>query len=177
MMRSRLNIQAFGLATVLSVAVVTADSKAADNFLCVTADEANAFDLRHLQSRFMVAALACNQRDAYNKFVTRFRPNLMDAGGLLIRYFKRTGGGPAAVNRQMTALANAAGLRRAENPTSYCGKTWNLYWLLEQTPLDLAKIAATNTIGAVLRPSVCVAAASANQDSATATGVSASPDR
>ncbi len=134
---------------------------AADPLPCVTPDEAAAFDVRHLRSRFMVAALACNQRDAYNEFVTRFRPYLMDAGDRLIGYFARTGGGPGEINRHVTDLANAAGLRRAENPTSYCTQAWDLFWSLEQAPLDIAKIAASNTIKSMARPPVCIKTVSA----------------
>ncbi len=165
-LRSRLNFVTCGLAATLCAAVVATDGEAADTLPCVTAYEENAFDLRHLQSRFMVAALACNQRDAYNKFVTRFRPLLLDAGGRLISYFKRAGGGRVAVNTHVTDLADAAGPWRAENPASYCAKAWNLFWSLEQAPLSLAKIAATDTIGTVARSPVCMAAVSVNDDRA-----------
>ncbi len=151
----------FALTVVLATGVVPSATKAADSLPCVTPDESAAFDVRHLQSRFMVAALACNQRDAYNEFVTRFRPYLMDAGDHLIGYFKRTGRGQSAVNKHVTDLANAAGLRRAENPASYCTQAWNLFWSLRQAPLDIARIAATNPIQSVARPSVCIKTVSA----------------
>lgn len=146
----------FALTVILTGGFVPTVVTAADSLPCVTPDEAVAFDVRHLQSRFMVAALACNQREAYNEFVTRFRPYLMDAGDRLIGYFMRTGGGQGAVNKHVTDLANAAGLRRAENPTSYCTQAWDLFWSLRQAPLDIAKIAATNPIKSVPRPSACV---------------------
>tara|TARA_R110000868_G_scaffold293143_4_gene553637 strand:+ start:679 stop:1308 length:630 start_codon:yes stop_codon:yes gene_type:complete len=153
----RLYAQTVGLALFVFLAAGSAPTVvwAADPLPCVTPDEDAAFDVRHLQSRFMVAALACNQRDAYNEFVTRFRPYLMDAGDRLIRYFVRAGGGQSAINQHVTDLANAAGLRRAENPTSFCNQAWNLFWSLEQAPLDIAKIAAINSIKSVARPPAC----------------------
>src|SRR5882724_5487439 len=82
---------------------------------CVRTDEATAFSLRHLQSRLMVAALSCNQRDAYNTFVTRFQSELSDGGRNLISYFDRNGG-KTALNSYITEIANAAGLDRASDP-------------------------------------------------------------
>lgn len=142
-------------AIVGTLVVVSPTSIRADNLPCVSSVEAQAFALRHLQSRFMVAALACNQQDAYNKFVTRFRPDLKKAGAVFLNYFDRIGRGAPAVNEHVTNLANAAGLRRAEDPPSYCTETWTLFWTLEEMPRSLNGVAAANPIPSVERPPVC----------------------
>jgi hypothetical protein len=164
-MRTRAKILIFGLAVIFCTALVAADGEAADRLPCAAEKEANAFNLRNLQSRFMVAALACNQREAYNKFVLRYRPRLASAGDQLLEYFIRIGRGRGSVNKHVTDLANAAGLERAESPRSYCAKTWNLFWALEQAPLELAKMAAANLIASVSRPVACVSIREYDKDS------------
>lgn len=155
-MRIRAQILIFGLAVIFFATIVANGGEAADMLPCTAAEEASAFNLRDLQSRFMVAALACNQQDAYNKFALRFQPHLINAGDRLMDYFTRIGRGPRAGNKHITDAANAAGLERAESPISYCTKTWNLFWTLEQAPLELAKTAAANLIATVSRPVACV---------------------
>jgi len=129
--------------------------QAGDLTTCMTAAEADAFQLRHLQSRLMVAGLACNQRDAYNNFVQEFRPPLAGAGASLIHYFQRTGGGQTALNRHITDLANAAGLYRAEDPEEFCEDTWNMFLLLEEDPYNLPAVAASHLMDEVGLPRLC----------------------
>ena len=128
-------------------AAVPATAFAKDVANCVSSDEAQAFRLRELQSRFMVAALSCNQLTAYNTFVERFKPTLASAGKRMIAYYERTGGGETALNRHLTQLANAAGLSRAESPENYCGDTWAMFLLLEDEPTGLPSMAAKYTPG------------------------------
>ncbi|MEQ9449134.1 MAG: hypothetical protein RLN70_09560 [Rhodospirillaceae bacterium] len=154
-MRARFRSSLFVVVVLAMAAGLAPASAAAELPACLSAEEQHAFNLRHLQSRFMVAALACNQREAYNEFVIRFRPALARAGERLIGYFTRAGGGQAAINKHITDLANAAGLRRAEDPDSYCARTWRLFWQLEQAPPDLPKVAAGNLIADIALPPVC----------------------
>lgn len=121
-------------------------AEAAAPLKCASLEESDAFRLRHLQSRLMVAALGCNQQAAYNTFVEHFRPTLVSAGGKITDYFKRVGGGQPALNQHITELANAAGLSRAEDPAAFCKQTWELFWLLEQDPRVLTKIAEENLL-------------------------------
>lgn len=123
---------------------------------CVSTEEDAAFRLRDLQSRFMVAALSCNQQTAYNGFVEKFRPSLTSAGHQIVAYFKRTGGGEPALNRHLTQLANAAGLARAEEPEQYCGDTWAMFLLLEEEPQGLPTMAAKYEPGVAV-PAQCSA--------------------
>jgi hypothetical protein len=141
---------------------------AADPRACITAGEARAFSLRHLQSRLMVAGLACNQREAYNEFVEAFRPPLAEAGAELIGYFQRAGGGQPALNRHVTGLANVAGLRRAADPEGFCRATWNVFLLLKERPAALNEQADAHVLKDAGAPAACgePAAVAAAQDPA-----------
>ena len=122
---------------------------------CASLEEDAAFRIRHLQSRLMVAALGCNQQAAYNTFVESFRPELVTAGNRITSYFVRTGGGQSALNGHITALANAAGLSRAEDPNGFCKQTWELFWHLGQDPTTLVSIADANLLVVDNRPQSC----------------------
>jgi hypothetical protein len=122
---------------------------------CVSELEAEAFRLRHFQSRLMVAGLSCGQRDAYNEFMTRHKAELSVYGPVLITYYRRTGGGESALNRYVTDLANAAASIRAENAQSYCNHTWNVFWQLQQEPFQLRTLAAVNPVPGISQPSLC----------------------
>jgi len=121
---------------------------------CASAEEAEAFRLRHLQSRFMVAGLSCGQKDAYNTFVMRHKPELGGFGPRLTAYYQR-GGGQAALNRYVTDLANAAASIRSDDPTAFCNHTWAMFWELEQNPARLRDMAAANPIPAISQPVLC----------------------
>ena len=68
MFRARLMLAVAGIAAVLGSSAMAASAP----LPCASDDEARGFVLRHLQSKLMVAALSCNQRDAYNTFMQRF---------------------------------------------------------------------------------------------------------
>lgn len=123
---------------------------------CASADEVEAFRLRHLQTRLMVAALSCGQKDAYNQFITFHRDLLGTYGPRLITYYNRAGGAKA-LNQYVTDLANAAAAIRSDDPEAFCAHTWNVFWELSEKPADLTTLAAANPIPAVSQPSVCVA--------------------
>lgn len=148
-----------GAAAVCGVMTSAVPARAGDVTACMTAEEATAFSLRHLQTRLMVAGLACNQRDAYNNFVEAFRPPLSDAGADLTGYFQRTGGGQTALNRHVTELANVAGLYRAENPDGFCQDTWNMFLLLQDEPTALESQAIASVMHRAGAPALCVAPA------------------
>lgn len=149
-------IRAVAVCGILTAAI---PAVAGDLSTCITAREAAAFSLRHLQSRLMVAGLACNQRDAYNNFVEAFRPPLANAGADLIGYFQRAGGGQAALNRHVTELANVAGLHRAEDPEGFCQETWNMFLLLQEEPAALETQAVAHVMPNAGAPALCAAPA------------------
>jgi hypothetical protein len=169
-MRAGLMRAVLGAIAVCGIAATAVPATAGDLSTCVTAREAVAFSLRHLQSRLMVAGLACNQRDAYNNFVESFRPPLADAGADLINYFKRTGGGQTALNRHVTELANVAGLYRAESPEGFCQDTWNMFLLLEEDPAELEEQAVSHILADAGAPPLCAAPAAPPSAPVTAEG-------
>ncbi len=146
-----------GMAAVCGAAGAALPVRAGDLSACMTAQEARAFSLRHLQSRLMVAGLACNQRDAYNNFVEEFRPPLADAGADFIGYFQRTGGGQTALNRHVTELANVAGLQRASDPQAFCEETWSMFLLLDEEPSALEAQAVAHLMKDAGAPALCAA--------------------
>ena len=135
---------------------------------CAQEDETPAFAMRHLQSRLMVAALSCNQSGAYNTFVQQFGPALSNSGDKLVAYYHRTGGGSAALNQQVTDIANAAGRSRADDPNGYCQKTWTVFWELEQTPERLLQIAFDNLVERMSLPPSCPGGRTAGTQEANA---------
>lgn len=155
-MKARVLRAVLSAAAVCGIMNAAAPASAADLSTCATVQEAAAFSLRHLQSRLMVAALSCNQRDAYNNFVETFRPPLADAGAGLISYFQRSGGGQTALNRHITELANVAGLYRASDPEGFCRETWNMFLLLEDEPNKLESQAVAQVMKEAGAPTPCV---------------------
>lgn len=143
----------------LVAAAAPATAYASDAARCVSAEEADAFQLRALQNRLMVAALSCNQETAYNTFVDKFQRELTSAGKSMQGYYMRTGGGEAALNHHMTELANAAGLLRAQEPDDFCNDTWSMFLLLQDEPMDLPTIAAKHEMSNVATPNQCAAPA------------------
>jgi hypothetical protein len=140
------------------VAAAAPVAYAKDVARCASVEEANAFQLRALQSQLMVAALSCNQQTAYNTFVEKFRPTLASAGRTMQGYYTRNGG-EAAMNRFVTSLANAAGLSRAEKPEGFCADTWTMFLLLQDEPNELPTIAAKHDMAGIDRPKQCAAPA------------------
>ncbi len=151
-------------AVFLAVCSLVPAANAADVMRCGSPAETEAFRMRHLQSRLMVAALSCNQQAAYNTFVEHFRPTLAGAGNTITAYFSRVGGGQTALNKHITDLANAAGLSRAEDPDNYCNHAWDLFWHLEQEPDLLTRFATENTLLQVSQPQICSVTISGNPD-------------
>ncbi len=150
------------LAVVAALALAAPSvASAGDIMACASHDEAAAFRLRHLQSRLMVAALSCNQQAAYNTFVEHFRTDLVNAGGRITSYFQRSGGGQNALNKHITELANAAGLSRAEDPDGFCGRSWTVFWNLEQDPLILSTVADASVLVSMDQPQTCTVSVAA----------------
>lgn len=96
---------------------------------------------RALQTRLMVAALTCDQREAYGVFVTRFRtPLSVNADSLASRFRDR--GGMAQVDRLVTRLANGAAADSAHDRAGFCARAAATLERLATTPPgDLAAVA------------------------------------
>lgn len=78
--------------------------------------------IRALQTEMMVAALNCNAKSDYNRFVNRFKPELQDQADTLKSYFDRVYGasGEKEMNRFITRLANESAKRSAKRGSRYC---------------------------------------------------------
>ncbi|MBB4264488.1 hypothetical protein [Roseospira visakhapatnamensis] len=96
---------------------------------------------RALQTRLMVAALTCDQREAYGVFVTRFRTQLsVNADSLTTRFRGR--GGQGQVDRLVTRLANGAAADSIRDRDGFCARaTVTLERLATTAPGDLGAVA------------------------------------
>ncbi|MBB4211308.1 hypothetical protein EV659_10480 [Rhodothalassium salexigens DSM 2132] len=119
-------LRALGL-LVLLTAAGAAGATTARAQTCVGAEEAAAFQLRHLQTQLMVGALQCRgvhalgQRTYYNRFATRHAALIDGANATLSRFFDRhfDGAARARLDAYVTGLANdvSAASRRTD---AYC---------------------------------------------------------
>lgn len=112
---------------------------------CVSEAERQAMAVRAFQSQLMVAAVACNQADAYNTFARRYQTQLTSQGESLKAYFKRAHAGKSEkeLNNFITELANAWSQVHLQNMTSYCKATWATMWQLEKHPQSAADFVTT----------------------------------
>jgi hypothetical protein len=75
---------------------------------CVQPSEHVAFEVRALQSQLMVAALSCNQDNAYNAFVRKFQSDLAGSYNTIQSHYRRGGAnGQRNLDQYITQLANA----------------------------------------------------------------------
>lgn len=123
---------------------------------CASDAERQAMLVRGLQSYLMMAAVACNQSDAYNKFITRNQAELTAQGHALKAYFQRVYGGSSErqLNDFITEIANAWSQVHMTNMSNYCKSTWEMMLQLEKAPAPLVEvskgIAAQPSITAVM---------------------------
>jgi hypothetical protein len=116
--RGRRGIALVVLAAMLRVTVATP----AVAGTCPTPAERNALDVRALQSRLMVTALACGTRDDYNRFAVKYRKTLVRNGEIMVGYFRRNFGAKSQkhLDRYVTALANDASRTSNLNRRKFC---------------------------------------------------------
>jgi hypothetical protein len=129
--RIRAASRAVILAGVAAAALIAADSVTAGTAQAqgapANAREQAAFDVRFLQTEFMVAALSCGRPDYqhfYNTFVTRFGAPLKRHADVLKNHFVREYGkqGANKLDSFATKLANEASLRSMQQVT-FCQDT------------------------------------------------------
>ena len=114
------------LAGVAAIALFAANSAEAQSAPASSREQA-AFDVRFLQTEFMVAALSCGRTEFqgyYNSFVTRFGAPLKRHGDVLKAHFTREYGkqGLNKLDSFATKLANEASLRSMQQVT-FCQDT------------------------------------------------------
>lgn len=109
---------------------------------CASESERQAMLVRGLQSYLMMAGVACNQGDAYNRFVTRNQSELTAQGHALKAYFQRVYAGNAErrLNDFITEIANAWSQVHLTNMANYCKSTWEMMYLLEKNPQPLSEV-------------------------------------
>ena len=114
------------LAGIAAAALFAADAAHAQG-VPANVREQTAFDVRFLQTEFMVAALSCGRPDYqayYNTFVTRFGAPLKRHADVLKSHFTREYGkqGLNRLDSFATKLANEASLRSMQQVT-FCQDT------------------------------------------------------
>ena len=93
---------------------------------CLQPGERTALEVRTLQARLMVGALACQQQDGYNAFVRRNQGDLSNAYRTAQRYFTRPqggGGGERHWNQVDTEIAGAQSQEHARLGGFFCNDT------------------------------------------------------
>jgi hypothetical protein len=140
------------LVPVLAVLLVISSSVQAALPACASDAERQAMLVRGLQSYLMMAGVACNQGDAYNKFVMRNQRELSAQGNMLRSYFQRVyrGNSERHMNDFITELANAWSQVHMQNMTNYCKSTWDMMWRNERHPSAVAVLSQ----GVTAQPSV-----------------------
>jgi hypothetical protein len=136
----------FGRARMAIVLAALMQVAAQDAIACAKTGDLPPLRTRALQTELMVSALSCGEQARYNKFVTSFRPQLINDGRALQAYFKREHGGQAAAqtDRFITQLANLASQRSSRDKPGFCAATKKLYGevLALKRPAELADFVA-----------------------------------
>lgn len=120
---------------------VTMEANAGD---CIRASETGALEVRLVQTELMVAALSCQRKSDYNRFVRKFETELVARGQALKSLFQRLYGDRAEhrLNRFITRLANEASMRSLVGG-GYCAGVAQLFEdAFEVAPGNLAAFAA-----------------------------------
>lgn len=129
---------------------------------CLQPSERVALEVRSLQSRLMVGAIACQQQDAYNAFVRRHQADLGSAYRAAEGHFRRTTGaqGQRRWNQVDTDLAGAQSQEHTRLGSLYCRDTTAFF---QQTAnlngsADLARFAVERNILQPYQAPICTAA-------------------
>lgn len=91
---------------------------------CARPTERAAFDVTALKSQLMVTALSCQAQEQYNRFVTRYRNELVNEERQLGRYFGRASSRSARQDQDdyITNLANAQSEAGIKLGAAFCGE-------------------------------------------------------
>lgn len=135
---------------------------------CASLQEQEAMAVRAFQSQLMVAAVACNQADAYNRFANKYQSIVSAQGNNLKAHFKRAYGGSSEkkLNDFITELANAWSQVHLADMASYCRATWETMWKLEKHPIDakqFVELSRNKSFVADIVPVLCSGAAQPGQ--------------
>ncbi len=119
---------------------------------CVQASERTAFEVRALQSQLMVAALSCNQDNAYNAFVRKFQRDLAGSYSAIQTHYRRSGAnGQRNLDQYITGLANAHSQDGIRQGSQFCPNIAPLF-AVAMTKSDIAGLAEVVAERNVLNP-------------------------
>ena len=139
---------------------------------CMPAAEKASFDVRALQSQLMVVAITCEMQDDYNRFVTRFQPQLATAYRGVAAHFRRTGGrnGQRDLDQYITGLANGQSQVGIAQGQYFCGNQRAVFQqaLAAGSADDLARISVQREIPNIISTAPCSAATPARAASTRA---------
>ena len=113
--------------------VVKTEKKVDD--LCAKEALRKAIILRSMQSKLMVAALACDgAQSRYNNFALKYQKALGKNGSLIMGYFKCKSGKKATAqfDKMITKIANLASALNSENHADFCDEAQGVFDELEE---------------------------------------------
>lgn len=115
------------LAMAVTATVLSSRPAAAEN--CSRPADQMALNTRVLQTELMVSALACKNQNLYNKFVVKYRGDLIEQGQSLRAMFDRRHGkgGSTRMNALVTKLANEASQRSVAQRYGFCRQSTLLF--------------------------------------------------
>ncbi len=160
----------FSLAVCLSVLVSTS---VAAQTRCASPTDQSAFDVGALKSELSVLAVSCSDEDDYNKFVVRYRTELVARDGVVNAWFRRMYGSRPAQARYdsyITLLANAQSDVGLHQGTDFCPRMMSLF--TEVMALPSSSVLAEYAAGKDLVPDAagsCESAATVTPTRATTT--------
>lgn len=128
---------------------------------CLQPSERVAMELRALQSRLMVGAIACQQQDAYNTFVRRHQGDLGGAYRTAEGHFRRAGGGQRRWNQVDTEFAASQSQEHTRLGSFFCTDTTAFFQQTAalNTGADLARFAVERNILVAYNAPTCTGAA------------------
>ena len=97
-----------------------------------------------LQQQLMVAAFQCREADAYNRFVSANRSELLSSDARLKAYFVRHGG-ETGYDAFKTRAANLSALEQARDAAGFCANAHALFVAAAARQGDLAGFVAART--------------------------------
>lgn len=142
----------------MAALIVLAALPASAGDLCATRSELNGLNVRVLQTKLMIGAIACNQRKEYNNFVRRFKSDLKEYSQNMQGYFSRNYRDSAAREQDsfVTRLANnmSGNNVTASGRSEFCGSNGELFREVAASNADLASISDSGDTAAAhgIRP-------------------------
>lgn len=140
-----------GLAGLLMLSTLCASTGAlAAPFRCPSEEQQKMFELSALKTELMVVATTCDTEDAYNAFITRYRPVLSENDHSVIRHFtsRDRRAGQKANDTFITNLANARAQEANRVGADYCARNAQLFKEVMSLPsaAELAPYAAAKDL-------------------------------